>query len=142
MGYYMEQRGANFFVDKRHFPKMIKAIHHLADFSDKMGGGSYSPDGVTARHYSWVNMNFVNLQDIEEIFRCWRWQVYLDEDGHITDISFDGEKLGDDLVLLEAIAPFVKNNSFIEMNGEDNSIWRWKFTDKQCHEINPTIVWD
>lgn len=142
MGYYMEQRGSAFFIDKNHFPKMIDAIHSLGNHPEKMGGGSYQGGKTISKHYSWVKMNFVESYDVKYIFDCWRWQTHFDDEGNITDISFDGEKMGDDRVLFDTIAPFVKEGSFIEMSGEDNDMWRWKFTNSICKEIGARIVWD
>ena len=142
MGYYIEQRGGAFFIDKKHFPDVIKAIHNLANYPDMMGGGSYEGGKTISKHYSWVKMSFVNSTDLENIFNCWRWNINFDDDGNINNLFFDGEKMGDDRVLLDAIAPFVKEGSFIEMCGEDNDLWRWKFTNKICKEVSARIVWD
>lgn len=127
MGYYMNQRGCNFFVPASNVQSMIEAIHNLDNGS----------------HYSWVKMNFLDSKDVEEIFKCWRWSIELDPDtGNIVDIFFDGEKMGDDEALLKAIAPFVKAGSFIEMSGEDNAMWRWCFDGEKMVEKLPTITWD
>lgn len=128
MGYYMSQNDCRFFVPASNVQSMIEAIHNLDNGSD----------------YSWVNMSFLSKSnDIVEIFQCWRWRIELDQDtGDIVDIFFDGEKMGDDEVLLKAIAPFVKANSFIEMNGEDNAMWRWHFDGEKLIEKFPTITWD
>ena len=45
-----------------------------------------------------------------------------------------GDALCDDRLLFDAIAPFVKAGSFIEMSGEDGTLWRWHFDGKQCQE--------
>lgn len=141
MGYYMEQFGADFVVIKDKIPEMIKAIHVLNKHTHKMSGGTYG-NGRETKHYAWVDMNFVNTDNVEEIFKCWRWSVDFNEDGSITDISFNGEKLGDDKILFDAIAPFVENNSFIEMSGEDGERWRWKFKNGKCVEIYAKVTWD
>lgn len=142
MGYYVEQNGFDFFIDKKHFPDVIKAIHNLANYPDMMGGGSYEGEKTISKHYSWVNMNFSKSDDLKNIFNCWRWNIDFDDEGNIADIFFDGEKLGDDRVLLDTIAPFVKHNSFIQMRGEDNDMWRWVFRDGKCFEMSPRIIWD
>lgn len=127
MGYYVTQDDCNFFVPADKIPAMIEAIHNLDNGYD----------------YSWVNMAFLKSNDIVEIFQCWRWCIKLDQaTGDIVDIIFDGEKLGDDEVLLKAIAPFVKAGSFIEMNGEGNDMWRWYFDGEKMVEKLPTITWD
>jgi len=56
------------------------------------------------------------------------------EDFYITDILFEGEKIGNESSFFKAIAPFVKEGSFIEMVGEDGEKWRWVFENGQCVE--------
>lgn len=124
MGYYMSQVGADFFIAKENFPEVIKAIHQM------------DSDG------SWVRSNFRDTPNLEEIFNCWRWEIFFDEDDNVTDISFRGEKLGDDEVLFKAIAPYVRKGSFIQMNGEGTDLWRWVFNGVSCYEQHPTVIWD
>lgn len=143
MGYYMNQNDCRFFVPADKVKDMIAAIHLLAKNESAMSGAHYSGGEKISSHYSWVNMNFVDSNDVAEIFDCWRWSIEVDEQtGDIVDIYFDGEKLGDDFVLFKAIAPFVKPGSFIEMSGEDNCMWRWHFDGEKCVEKTPTITWD
>jgi len=71
----------------------------------------------------------------------WRWEALIDDDGNIIDLTFFGEKYGDDLIMLNAIAPWVKPGSYIEMSGEDGSMWRWAFDGSQCKEVYPKIEW-
>jgi len=33
------------------------------------------------------------------------------------------------------MAPFIKDGGFIEVHGEDNFYWRWKFNDGKCREV-------
>ena len=124
MGYYMDQVGADFFIAKENFPDVIRAIHQM------------DSDG------SWVRSEFRETTDLEEIFNCWRWEIFFDEDGNVTDITFRGEKLGDDEVLFKAIAPYVKKGSFIQMNGEGTDQWRWVVNGVSCYEQHPTVIWD
>lgn len=126
MGYYADQVDVDFYLDKSNFPKVIAAIRALA------GNG----------RYSWVKDSYLDSDNIVDIFRCWRWGVSLDDNGNIVDISFAGEKLGDDEVLFQAIAPYVKNNSYIEMHGEDHAMWRWVFVDGKLTEKYARIVWE
>ena len=143
MGYYADQTDCRFFVPADQVQPMLKAVQNLAHKDELMSGGSYHGGEKVSCHYSWVDMSFAHLQDIVEVFRCWRWSIERDEQtGDIVDIGFAGQKLGDDFVLFNTIAPFVKAGSFIEMRGEDNAIWRWQFNGTSCVEKSPTIVWD
>jgi hypothetical protein len=57
-------------------------------------------------------------------------------------IHFEGEKIGQEDLLFEAIAPWVRDGSYIEMSGEDDAMWRWFFHAGECHEVTPTIIWE
>ncbi len=158
MGYYFSVLDSNFTIDNSQITNLISAIKELGDPEKESGvvsdcndssknedfmGGSHYQDGLkVSSHYSWVNMNFVNLNDIKEIFNCWRWHIDFDDDGNICEISFNGEKLGDEEFFFKKIAPFVKDNSYIECLGEDNYMWRWKFVNGVCTEISPKIIWE
>jgi hypothetical protein len=134
MGYCVAQTEAMFLIKKENFAKALEAIKALGKEREDMPYGFF---------YSWVDMDgFVNAKDIEDAMKAWRWNVEFDVSGNIEIIEFTGEKLGDDKVLFDAIAPFVEDNSYIEMQGEDGRLWRWFFKNSQCREIYPKIEWE
>lgn len=98
---------------------------------------------ASGHHFSWVSENFYEQNSLFDIMREWRWSVFEDpmENGDITSIEFIGEKSGDDLILFEALAPFVEAGSFIEMIGEDGYHWRWFFDGKTCEEQEGTVTY-
>ena len=77
----------------------------------------------------------------DEAMSCLRWPIVEDDDGNVIDINFDGEKFGDDELLFKALGPYVEAGCYIQMSGEDNSMWRWAFDGNKCTEIYPTITW-
>jgi hypothetical protein len=142
MGYYIDQVDHNFFIDNKHIPSLIATIHSLSKDESNMSGGSFDSSQKIYSCYSWVNMSFTDYNDIKEIFKCWRWHIDQDENGNIDSINFEGQKLGDDDILLRAIAPYVKDGSYIEIRGEDNSLWRWAFKNGKFMETYPNISWN
>jgi len=121
----MHQRDNNFFLPKENQDDALQFLKSL--------------DGK----YAWVNGREVSSAlTLYAALRAWRWEAEFDKDGNINAIYFEGEKSGDDLALFNAIAPFVKAGSFIEMSGEDGAIWRFQFDGKICFENYPTISWD
>lgn len=78
---------------------------------------------------------------LEEVLDYWGFETTLDAEGSIVDIQFVREKLGDELKMFRAIAPWVRDSSFIEMVGEDGAQWRWVFEGGQCAERYPTVTW-
>ncbi|MHB1611988.1 MAG: hypothetical protein ACYCOU_19240 [Sulfobacillus sp.] len=92
--------------------------------------------------FKWVDSNFAQASTVAEILEAWRWEGEFDPiTGDLTDIHFIGEKLGDEEILFQALAPFVDKESFIEMEGEDGDLWRWTFDGQQMIEQVARITW-
>jgi hypothetical protein len=81
---------------------------------------------------------FVDTKPVVEAYTLldaldeWRYHVVIDKYGNINNIEFTGEKLGQDKLLFDVIAPFVRDGSYITMIGEDGFKWKWIFKNKQC----------
>jgi hypothetical protein len=90
----------------------------------------------------WISQSEIDrATTVEEILRAWRWSPTVNEDSDFVDIFFTGEKSGDEDTLFAVLAPFVEDGSFIEMRGEDDTVWRFLFRSGECHEIFPSIIW-
>lgn len=91
--------------------------------------------------HSWIDR--VDTSDLGRAFDSWRWQVELNGDGSAWILhNFEGEKAGSDMALFEAVAPFVKPGSYIEMCGdEDGASWRWVFDGISVKEKYPEVTW-
>jgi hypothetical protein len=143
MGYCMELVGEDFFIEASKKDAALAAIKALATETDKMSGFTSRGGAIIERHFSWVTTeNFVNAKTLAQAMQEWQWLADEDADGNITYISFEGEKLGDDGVLFEAIAPFVKDGSYIEMSGEDGCRWMWCFKNGKMTEKTAKFVYD
>lgn len=140
----MTQRDANFRIEHENFAAALAAIKALATRTEKMGGGEWRDGKVQKTWFSWVTTEeFVEATTLQEAIKAWRWSVEVSEEsGDIVDICFDGEKLGDDTILLEAIAPYVEAGSFIDMEGEDGSLWRWAFDGRGVVELAGTVSYE
>lgn len=143
MGYHMNMRDQSFFVEKENFDKLAEAVRGmLKDVGEKGGGACYSGGKTVSKHYYWVNNS--ELEDAntaEKAFQAWRWDPEFDIEGNICGLEFEGEKLGDDEQFFQTIAPWVRDGSFIEMEGEDGTIWRWTFDDGKMTERTADIHW-
>lgn len=126
MGYCMEQIGSSFKIKEEDLKSAFKAAKSMPD-----------------KDYCWVKQGWSKgLRDLYAVLEHWRWEPTLDEEsGDIVDIQFTGEKLGEEIELFKAIAPYVEAGSFIEMLGEDGGMWRWLFDGVTCKEIVPTVTW-
>lgn len=138
MGYCMTQRGSEFLIRGQNFSAALAAVKALAYKPEQMSGGSSKGE----RWYAWVDTNgFVNAATLADAIGAWRWSTTV-INGGIVDIYFKGEKLGDDMILFEALAPFVEDGSFIDMEGEDGSLWRWVFDGKTVREVEGRVVYE
>lgn len=132
MGYCIQMRDANFFISKHDKEKALAAIKKLADVVKEKGS-----------KFDWVKtQDFINAENLTDAMRAWRWEVEENDKGDIHYIGFKGQNLGDDEVLFNAIAPYVIRGSFIEMTGDDNAIWRWKFKDNKVEQLDAKITFE
>ena len=134
MGYCVSQENASFRISHQNVKKALAAIKALA--------GEETIKGGSGPHFSWVDNDYRAAKSLEDALDCWRWGVQMDANENVIGISFNGEKLGDDERLFRAIAPFVENKCFIQMRGEDGSMWRWVFEDGSMREVSAKVVWD
>jgi len=145
MGYCMNQRGSDILITTEQQKKAFKPVRKklLDEVDEKGGGGSWKGGKKVESCYSWVNMSEIKrAKSLIDILNAFRWTPEIDDKGDIINVNFEGEKLGDDKILFDAIAPYVESGSYIEMIGEDDSLWRWIFKNKKCTEIGATITFE
>lgn len=120
MGYYIDVVDTKFHIPADKKADALKAVQALG----KEDGGTYS----------WVNDNFAQQGTLKEALDAWRYTLTEDEDGNVTDITFEGQKLGDDETLFRALAPYVEAGSYLEVSGEEGAHWRWAFDGEKMVE--------
>lgn len=129
MSFSMKQRNAEFYLPKEKFKEACKAIERL----------------FTERSLEYVETDNVlracRVGDLRRALLYARWSTGQDSHG-LCEIETTATKLGDDELLLSSIAPFVRNDSYIEMEGEDKKIWRWRFRNGECVEEDAHIFYD
>jgi hypothetical protein len=141
MGYYMTQTDTDFFIPASNFDAALAAIKGVMSNQSDMHGGSYAFGEQVERWYSWVNsLAVLESETLADALSAWRWEPYTDEEG-VYQISFSGEKSGQDDVLFRAIAPYVKAGSYVAMRGEDGALWRWYFDGATCVEQTGTVTY-
>lgn len=130
MGYMMTLEYADFNVSA---DNKLKALEHAKTELLKNNTGGWA----------WVSRkDVIEATTFEELLKAWRWDPEEDSAGNIIALYFDGEKLGDDEQLWSAIAPYVKSGSYIEMNGEDGTRWRWRFEHGHSFEQSSSTAWE
>ncbi|MBD3262525.1 MAG: hypothetical protein GF334_12805 [Candidatus Altiarchaeales archaeon] len=139
MGYCMHMVDSDFRMTAekaREAKKMFKEAYRKAPEKKKWD----SPQDVPR---SWVLFrNIINANTFSDLMREFRWEVEMDDDENVVGVSFGGEKLGDDDLFFQMMAPFVEAGSFIEMRGEDESMWRWNFDGTSCSQVDPDVSWE
>jgi len=93
-----------------------------------------------------VFCSFINKTNLKDALWELGWDYCVNDPdysspGRCRDIFFNGECMGEEADIFEALAPFVKSGSYIEMIGEDGEIWRWAFENGKVRLIKPKLVW-
>lgn len=125
MGYCIQMGRSNFHIKKENKEKALAALKKLGDGSNdsRANGG----DG-NIKWFSWMNDTEVDQWDsIAQAMDDWRYPIHLDAHGNVDGISFQGEKLGQENLMFEVIAPFVEPDSYIDIIGEDGCRWKLVF---------------
>jgi hypothetical protein len=92
-------------------------------------------------NYAWVvGPDGSKYQTIEEAFRAWRYDTWVDADGNFSIIGFTGQKWGDDETLYKTIAPFAEGE--IRCHGEDGENWAYKFEGGKLYHGRFEIIWE
>lgn len=138
MGYYVHTTDeVDFFLSKEHFDSVYQKMCELNDYHDLKRGGSFgnNNDAVEGDRYprnkwfSWMEYNYPETKNnLFEILQAIGFEYTLDDDGNMIDISYPYDKTGNEEYFLCCFAGFVKDNSYIEFKGEDESYWRFAFT--------------
>lgn len=69
------------------------------------------------------------------------YRFTLDESGNIIGIQSGSCPQYCDLPVLQAVAPYVRNKSYILVNGEEHDTWKWVFENGTCKVVSPEIIW-
>ena len=142
MGYHIQTMDKQFYIKNEDKSAALQAIKDLNKKEQELGHGGTYYNGKHTRHFSWVNSETVNeAKTLEDALCEWRWEPETDSDGNIVDIEFTGQKIGDEEYLFEAIASFVKEDSFIEFRGEDGEMWCLQFHGGMIEEKFAKITW-
>lgn len=137
MGYCMSQRGGDFAIPVKSHKQALESLKSIMANTSDMSGSS---GGV--RHFGFCNgADAANWSNLAQAMEEMRWCPKQDADYNIVGLEFQGEKMGDDIKIFEAIAEFVKEGSFIEMHGEDGDQWRWVFRENKVMEIKADVSW-
>ena len=143
----INQLDSYFNMKKETFDDALKVTKALltVEAKDKYGTTGYVMQGgeVTSRHYGFVQEeNVARANNFKDAAQAFRWDMWIDDEGDIYSTTFNGEKYtGSEITFLNAIAPYVREGSYIEMQGEEGERWKWYFDGMECIEYQAKILY-
>jgi hypothetical protein len=84
-----------------------------------------------------------SARTLEEAFEIWGWYVSTDEEtGDIISMDEAPEKYTDaEMLLWDAIAPYVQTGSVLQCIGPEGEHWQWVFTGGKCGTVEGVVRW-
>ena len=138
MGYYVRSIHSNFFMDKVHFDAAYKKLCELNDYDELKRGGQFG-SGIKEENdkynknkwFSWMDYNYPETcPDMFSVLSQVGFGFDHDDEGNLVSLYYDDNKTGNEDYFLCALAPFVKDGSFIVFKGEeDDDYFRYIFKD-------------
>jgi hypothetical protein len=154
MGYYVQVTNADVFMSKDNFDKAYQAAIALNQQDDLKSGGGWTdelkssdprPEGFDyhpSRWFSWVDADYhITCKTLDDVLKEFRFETMYDNDGNLINLHFDC-KVGDEVFLLTAIAPYFKDGSSLEWRGEEGETWKYIFENGKIREQQGVIVWE
>lgn len=124
MGYYINTEDINITIPKGKVDAAYKAVIALGDMPNEMKRGGSS----TERWFSWMPGDLTTLLTFEDVFTSLGFEVEVKENGDIA-LGHYSSKLGQEDLFCDAIAPFVTDGSYCVWKGEDDTYWKWTYSD-------------
>ena len=143
MGIYLAMEDSSFTMKSENKDKALKAIKNLMKKANVLGnGGSYDGKKWSEKWFSWVNTKGVlECKTFEDAMLEWGYEIRTNDAGDVINIQFSGEKLGQEEHMFKAIAPYVNDGSYIDVEIE-NEHWRWAFKNGKYVELQGKVVYE
>lgn len=140
MGYYINIDDADFCVPTESLDAAMNALREL-DKRGELKVRTYFADGHYApSHFMWMPSDWAETTtSLRDFLALARFECSEDDDG-LRIFGFNS-KAGDERLFLNAIAPFVRDGSYIIWLGEDGAKWRDRFADGKMLSSEARIVW-
>ena len=142
MGYYIHMREQDFFLPVDKLEEAHAAMIALdKTHDDQKHGGSWQEGKKVDRWFSWMPTNYAStLATAQAILEELGFDVQLDEMGNIISLHYDS-KIGQEELFLKAIAPFVREGSYINWVGEDGAHWQHYFDGTKLIEKHGQVIY-
>ena len=136
MGFTMDLVDSAFRIRKEKVPGALQALKRLID-------SPTDSDSDLGPISGWRE-KLAKSKTLQEALGLWAWEVNSNVQRDVIGISIigGGKKYLNDDFLFETIAPFVEKGSFIEMEGEDRSLWRWEFDGERVVTKERRVIYE
>lgn len=102
----------------------------------------YGKDIADVAWYSWTNSRECRAAtDIYQIIEQFFETVDIADDRMSFEVYVDN-KIGQEDVLLEFLAPYLEDGSHLRYRGEDGDLFGWRVQDGALLEERATVTWD
>jgi len=158
MGYYISTPQTSFSIHNDNLSRFFELVDNLMsdeNVEENGLGGTMDANGNKIRSwYSWVNTDVVRRavleRDIRAVFGAWGYDLELTNNvegvSHFyLDIRGGDAKMGDEETFFAAIAPAVRDGSFLDVKGEDDAEWRWMWENGKFYSqeiLSKKIIFD
>jgi hypothetical protein len=129
MGYYVNTEDINIIVPKDLLEPAYKAVLAMNEDDQLKRGGSYGPGDSREFWFSWMPKDLSTLGNLKEVMINLGFEdTDYNEAGDLV-LSYYNSKTGQEDLFLDRIAPFVQEGSYAIWKGEDDTYYKWEFTD-------------
>jgi hypothetical protein len=137
MGYYVSTVSSKFtFKPGTDLTTVLQDVQKNM-FSDRNG-----KDIADVAWYSWTNSRECRAAtDIYQIIEQFFETVDIADDRMSFEVYVDN-KIGQEDVLLEFLAPYLEDGSHLRYRGEDGDLFGWRVQDGALLEERATVTWD
>lgn len=128
MGYYISLLDHDVEVIALYQPLALAALKELCDDS---------------LHLSWVDQAAVReAETLANALRKFHYNSEIREKGSLFLTEFTGGKLGSEDILWPTLAPFMRDLSYLEYEGEDGARWRYSVSVGKLYTQEGRWEWD
>lgn len=117
MGYVMYTADSKFFIHERNIPEALEKLKEIIFADMKEGEFKYDPSFA---------LSVLDTKTLDEALAMVGFEVYYNVDGCIDNIFLE-DSSGWAEYMLECIAEFVTEGSWILWHGEENEMWKGVF---------------
>lgn len=156
MGYYVRLLNSTAMIPADKVDEAYRVMCALNDRDEFKSGGSYGgefdsrkprPAGMNhhpARWYAWMDANYPETcGSAKDVLEALGFVVGVAEDGSLSIQDYDS-KTGAEGLFIDAIAHLVPPGAFMEWQGEEGAMWRWRFDGDRLIQQEPVpakVVW-